>query len=203
MDREFQNRETCVRFLRSHFETSIGSDNAAAFADEVADLSLRDVHEAPEPSPDDFELLVPGARWVIKDTDLALFNSIVDSVKAGVPAGLLTGSATAGVLLGSALGVAVIVLKTAHRALKRGARLTPLQYDLLVALRAAAPSGISRHDLPERVRAIRRGKADNAVLSDNEIDSLLNELMKFALPDGSVASFVSTDAKGILRAQDV
>jgi hypothetical protein len=203
MDREFEDREKCVAFLRSYFDIFLGHDHAAELADEVADLRRQDAPKAPEPNSDGFEFIIPGIRWVIKDSDLALFNSIIDSVKAAVPAGLLAGSVTQGAILGSALGVMVIVLKSAHRALKKGVILTPLQYEVLVALRSTAPSGVEKHQLLHHVKAIRRHKGENTYLGDTEIHSALEELQKVALPDGSVVSFVSTDAKGVLRAQEV
>jgi hypothetical protein len=168
-------------------------DAAREFSAQAARL-FREEH-APPVTEGSFGLIVPVVRWVIRSEDLNALDALVKGIEAGVASGILFGAQTHASVTSSIVGVLTAVLKLGQRASAKGRVLNPLQYSILVALKAQ--DGTSRDALAATLAKIGPG------CSNEEIEHAVEELQAMAVGDGTVLNFISRDANGLLRAAGV
>jgi len=136
-------------------------------------------------------------RWVIKDDDLKLLESLFDGLKAGAAAGLIVGEPTTATFAAGIVAIVAAVFKLGRQMRKKGRTLSELEYQVLAVLSSSA-DGLSESHLHTRLEVIAHRTIDIAVLRET-----LKALEAIALSDGSVTALVSLDAAGVYRASGV
>ncbi len=147
-------------FLSAHIAgTQLGAalpaSDCALLARELAPLW----HEAVDTvrSPHARPAHVAGLRWVIRDEDLKLFDTILDGVKTSAGAGffVLAGLTPIGATA-AAIGIAAAFLKLIYNARKKGAFLSERDYSLIATL-LSEPAGLTEEEILVRLSSAESG----------------------------------------------
>jgi hypothetical protein len=137
-------------------------------------------------------------RMAIRSDDLQLLDAVVAGVTGLVTVASLTNS-PGSTFHSTVTGVAAALLKLLHRVVRKGARLNPLQVQILLALKASA-GGIELSQLVEKLNANLSG---NDEWTRHDVLAELGALEKVQLLDGTVAAFVTKDANDLYTAAGV
>jgi hypothetical protein len=195
MELVFENQNA----FTEHIVTALSARFPSEELRQVGNLIAPDFTEKrePPPRPGSAGLRVPVLRWIIKDDDLKLLESIFDGLKAGAAAGLIVGEPTTATIVTGVVGIAAAAAKLGRQMLRKGRKLTELEYQVLAAL-SSAGNGMTETQLVAWMEiTTRRTK------SEAEIRDAINSLQSIALADGTLTSLVSRDAAGLLRAVGV
>lgn len=149
------------------------------------------VEELPELPPGHLGFLVPRYRWVVRDEDLRLVDSLFASASAVVGTNVLVGSEAATAVV----GVVAAVFTLFRAAYRKGAMLSEQETTLLVALK-----GIGSPNTVDALVAYLNGEHGNASESEwttERVKDLLESLERTRLQDGSVVALVERDGRGM------
>jgi hypothetical protein len=142
-------------------------------------------------------LMVPLARWVIRDDDLQIFQNLLTGCGGFVATGALTpgGTPSKDVIQG-AVGILSALFLIGRSLSKKGVHLDAGQFQVLATLRKYGP--ISADELASRL-----SWTTGAVWDDGQLQAELNRLRSVALRDGTIVDLVSQDHEGRLNAAGV
>jgi hypothetical protein len=182
-----------------HIVAALGGQVPEEELRQVGNLIAGDFTEKrlPPLRPGAVGLRVPVLRWVIKDDDLKLLESVFDGLKAGAAAGLIVGEPTAATLAAGIVGIVAMVVKIGRQMMRKGVKLSDMEYQVLASLRGAG-NGLTESQLVTWIGIMTHRKTDEA-----EIRDAVRRLQAIALSDGTITSLVSLDSEGLLRAAGV
>ncbi len=190
---EFESEHEARQYLRAHLSSTLPTGEAASVGDELLGVFVTYKESRFERG---FALIVPVARWVIREDDLKLVEALIDGAKAGVIGGFLLGNLTEVGIMGGAVGLLASALKLGRQVATKGQRLTPLQFAVLIVL--LDPLGATAEQLLAKVD-LYTGRLNEA----GDVMQALDDLRSIAVSDGTVLSLVSQDARGVWRAAGV
>ncbi|WAS95259.1 hypothetical protein [Nannocystis punicea] len=192
---DFQTEIQCANVIAEYASRidALSEDLARRFASAIAAefVTMR----LPSPRPGTFSLMVPVTRWVVRDDDLKLMDSVWAATAAAASVNFFAGTVTNQALV----GIAAALFKTGRSIMKKGVHLDPLQYRILSILRAA-PGGLSIESLHAALLEI---DASNPPFSHGDVSEFLTILSKIRLSDGTVVSLASQDGEGRWSASGV
>jgi hypothetical protein len=164
--------------------TPLGADEAA-WTRALAAAELADPLDRPPPSPLAAPALV--RRWVIRDDDLELFDTVVDAIVLLLPGVLAAGAAAgaAGASAAALVGAAGGLAKLWQRARRKGAMLDPRERLVLAALHVEGPMTLD--DLHLRLRAT------DLSWTTTEVQQHLQRLAACPARDGTTLELVVHD----------
>lgn len=126
-------------------------------------------------------------RYVIRDDDLSLLDALRAAVLAAAPTSFFLEHPTTA----SVTGLLAAVVTVADRLRRKGVRLGPIPFHVLMCLRAS-PRRLSAAEVAHRLSAA----SDDRPWTVDAAERELIELQSVPLGDGTVASLVSRDAQG-------
>lgn len=135
-------------------------------------------------------------RWVIRDDDLKLLDALTDAVKSAAAVGFFTAALNSSQLASATVGLLVAGAKLARQSLKKGARLEPLPFRVLLLLKANAPGGLREAELLDILRRV------SPELRLADVLAALTGL-ECAAADGSIQRFAAKDGTGRWHANGV
>jgi hypothetical protein len=124
-------------------------------------------------------------RWIIKDDDLQLLESLTRGAQAAAGAGFFAAGMPSTTVVAAAVGVAVAVFKMIRQVLRKGARVEQRQREILLLLKAN-PKGMTADQLLAALNASAKANWSLA-----EVETELTKLEKVRLSDGTVVAFVA------------
>jgi hypothetical protein len=174
----FKKKTDAIEFLSDHlmqrgFSTQMSKD----VAQELSKL----FHSSPA-KPKGFQRLV-GNCWAIRDDDLKLIDFICSSLLAGV---VFVATTNPVIVVGA--GAVAATFKLIYAFMKKGARLTQNQHQILLGLKKSS-SGYTIEELTDWLSVSYRTKGWNRSVVEAE----LKALQAIPLNDGTVVQLVNRD----------
>jgi hypothetical protein len=194
----FEDRRAATEYLAAHLPERMGAlygssaKAAAALIDAFEQLAIAD-----PPSGETRRAVIPSLRWVIRDEDLGLFESlskVMQAAATGAAVLVPSGSPALAAVPPAIEGIAQLIkIGLAIRA--KGAILGESELLVLMTLREHA-DGLSVQQLRERL------PADVQLDSDVSLETVLHRLEKYPTRSGDV-SLVWRSAAGLWHTRNV
>jgi hypothetical protein len=152
-DREFTRADDVIAFVASHLEGRLSdlptSANAAA-AEQLSSIWSQPIQSVRPPGGRPAH--IAALRWVIRDDDLKVLDTVLDGLKASAGAGffVLTDLKPTAVVV-AAVGLLAGVVKLAYNAASKGVVLSPDDYSIISAL-LKHKDGLTEEQLLEELR---------------------------------------------------
>jgi len=131
-------------------------------------------------------IMVRGLRWVVHDRDVDLLKNVLTGASSFVATGAVLPPGTTASVIQGVVGVVSSVFLICRNVVKRGAKLDPVQFRVLGALRRRP--GATATELAEALTTP-DGSWTHAQVQDE-----LQKLSKVRLGDGTVTALVVCDA---------
>jgi hypothetical protein len=144
MDRVFETSESAITVIRAHLATH--SKLMGAELDAIAEglLPTWEDRQAVVRPPGTSALMIGSLRWVIRDDDLRLLDSILDGLAVSAGAGFfLLPKVPLTEALSAVVGIVVALVKLGQQIRLKGIWLQPSEYAVLATLHHAGQSGLS------------------------------------------------------------
>ena len=145
--------------------------------------------------PDGLGLVLNRYRWVIRDEDLKLLETVSEGFKSAAAADFFLHAVPGGQLASATAGVLVAAVRLVRQARNKGTRIGPAEFRMLVLLKTN-PEGLT----PAEITAILKRSIPT---TEDEVRRVLANLAKYAVGDGSTSAFVAEDGQGRWRVAGV
>lgn len=170
---------------------------AALHDDLLTPLAAESSKHADDEGPLGGGLMIPIVRWVVRDDDIQVLQNVIVGLGGVAATGALTpGSSSAKDLLQGVLGVAASLYLIGRALVKKGTRLTILQYAILADLEKSGPSQVD--EICARV-ALQSGVLHEASTVRAELDALRCVF----LGDGGTVPLIAEGPDGRVSASGV
>lgn len=181
----FGTHADCAAHVEAHLRDWPFADaTRRSLASAISGALVDDDGRSP-PRRDGYRLVV--GDYVVRESDLAVFDAIKAAVLAAAPVGFFTSQASASAIV----GVVFAVFTLARNTYKKGVQLTQLQLRTLLCIRASG-----RVTLDELTANLNDGPTGiDSPWTTVEVEGELNTLSKIALRDGTVVSLVAVDGE--------
>jgi hypothetical protein len=175
----FSSPEEATTFLCSRvpLPRDVWADHRTiALIDELG-LAVKEETTDPPP-PGHLSALVKRYRWVIRDDDLNLYDSILEGVKSSASAGFFYAAGiSAPAHWGALVGVISSLFKVCRNVLLRSQQLSPDLFTVLIALKNGGPATVEELS----ARLAETGKN----FSTSELAAMLESLKSLPMRDGT------------------
>lgn len=184
--RQFPTAEQAVGFLVSRYVPLFPEVGEADIAALIQDVELVSKEADPAlPPPNATPVLVKRFRWVIRNDDLNLMDSVLEGLKGAAAAGFfMAARVSAPARLGVLVGLATAILKVVRGAVNRGKHLPADFFAVLAALKDRGPA--TSDELAAKLSSIDAAKWNAAV-----VQSALESLKAMPMNDGTVRAIVA------------
>jgi hypothetical protein len=192
-DHVFETRQAAEQFATTHIGTSWNAADAEilAFLGETEVVRHENVPRIVPPGA--APVLIPHFRWVIKNEDLALMDTIFDGVRSAASAGFFVVTGVGHVTEWAAIaGLVATIFKASRNAVRKGKVLEPDTYAVLSTVKAIGP--LSERTIFESLHS----RDEKWTLE--AVHSALVALKAMPMNSGEPRQLVSEDSAGEWRA---
>jgi hypothetical protein len=189
-EHSFCSQEAAEEFIREYFIEITSNKFAESIEDVVPAAEL--IHKVAVPStapPGAAPVLFTRYRWVIKNEDLDLVNSILEALNNASQVEFFFDAdvADARELMAAAVGIFSALFRLMRNVLKKGCALSPKAYAVLITLKTSGP--LSNEALLARLQKSEK----EAEWSAESLKNTLESLKAMPMRNGSVRSLVAQD----------
>jgi hypothetical protein len=181
----FSSSNEAAKFIQARIPLPRQAWDDVKTAEIIEELGIVSKEPANEPPPDGgIPALVKRYRWVIRNDDLNLLDSILEGVKGSASAGFFFAAGVAeAAKWGAVVGLVSALFKICRSILLRGQQLSPDLFTALVALKNGGPATVDE-------LSTRLATAD-AKWSAALVTTVLDSLKSLPMGDGTVRQLVA------------
>lgn len=181
----FPSSSEAARFIQARMPVPRDAWNDAQTAAIVQDLGIATKESANEPPPEGgIPALVKRFRWVIRNDDLNLLDSILEGVKGSASAGFFFAAGVAeAAKWGAVVGLVSALFKICRSVLLRGQQLSPDLFTALVALKNGGPATVD--ELSARLTTM------DPQWNAARVTTVLDTLKSLPMGDGTIRQLVA------------
>ncbi|MEK6260065.1 MAG: hypothetical protein AABP62_15700 [Planctomycetota bacterium] len=183
---QFTTTEQAADFLVARYQPVFPETGEADIAALIRNVDM--VSKEPDPAvppPNATPVLVKRFRWVIRNDDLNLLDSVLEGLKGAATAGFfMAAGVSAPAQWGVLVGLATAILKVVRGAVNRGKRLPAELFSVLAALKSCGPA--TNEEL-----ATKLSPADSAKWNVAAVQTALESLKAIPMNDGTVRALVA------------
>lgn len=154
---EFDKNEDASAYLAGFLATRLSDSSVSSGSIPLLAQDLLSVWAVPVETvrpPNVRPAHIAGLKWVIRDEDLKVLDSILDGVKASAGAGFFAmAGITAVPHVVAGVGITAAFLKLAYNAVTKGVRLSPEDYSILATV-IGKPSGLLAEEIYDRLAKV-------------------------------------------------
>ncbi len=184
--RQFSTAEQAAGFLASRYGPLFPEVSEGDITALIQDVDL--VSKEPDPAlppPNATPVLVKRFRWVIRNDDLNLLDSVLEGLKGAATAGFFMAVGVgAPARWGALVGLAIAIIKVVRGAANRGNRLPPDLFAVVAALKGYEP--VTSEELTAKLSL-----GDAAKWNAPVVQSALESLKAIPMNDGTVRALVA------------